>query len=127
MHEDASGSTVPETTKDRSVEDVHGAQSHPTVDPRPRTIGGDRMAGPLGVVISPFRPTSRIEGRGPHHHVEAARRWCTDQKWYMFCTGTWPGMVSLQSKIKSLSIGPFPYGLPVGPHPSLLGPSVSPT
>jgi len=30
---------------------------------------------PLGVVVLPFRPTSRIEGRGPHHHVEAARRW----------------------------------------------------
>jgi len=30
----------------------------------------------LGVVVSPFRPTSRIEGRGPHHHVEAAIRWC---------------------------------------------------
>jgi len=29
----------------------------------------------LGVVVSPFQPTSRIEGRGPHHHVEAARRW----------------------------------------------------
>jgi len=27
------------------------------------------MVGPLGVVVSPFRPSSRIEGRGPHHHV----------------------------------------------------------
>jgi len=34
------------------------------------------MVGPHGIVVSPFRPTSRIEGRGPHHHVEAARRWC---------------------------------------------------
>jgi len=32
-------------------------------------IGDDRMVGPLGVVASPFRPTSRIEGRGPHHYV----------------------------------------------------------
>jgi len=40
-----------------------------------QTIRGDWMVGPLGVVVSPFRPTSRIEG-GPHHHVEAARRWC---------------------------------------------------
>jgi len=31
----------------------------------------------LEVVVSPFRPTSRIEGREPHHHVEAARRWCS--------------------------------------------------
>jgi len=30
------------------------------------------MVGPLGIVVSPFRPTSQIEGRGPHHHVEAA-------------------------------------------------------
>jgi len=37
-------------------------------------LGGDRMVGPLGVVVSPFRPTSQIEGQGPHHHVEAARR-----------------------------------------------------
>jgi len=29
-----------------------------------QTIGGDRMVGPLGVVVLPFRPTSRIEGRG---------------------------------------------------------------
>jgi len=34
--------------------------------------------------------------------------------------------VSLPSKIMSLSIGPFPNGLPVGPYPSLLGPNVSP-
>jgi len=34
------------------------------------------MFGALGVVVSPFRPTSRIEGRGPRHHVEAVRRWC---------------------------------------------------
>jgi len=27
----------------------------------------------------------------------------------------------------SLSIGPFPNGFPVGPHPPLFGPSVSPT
>jgi len=40
-----------------------------------QTIGGDRMIGPLGVVVSLLRPTSRIEERGPHHHVEAARRW----------------------------------------------------
>jgi len=31
------------------------------------------MVGPLGVVVSPFRPTSQIEGRGPYHHDEAAR------------------------------------------------------
>jgi len=42
------------------------------------TIGGDRMVEPLGVVVLPFRPTSRIEGRKPHHHVEAARRWCSN-------------------------------------------------
>jgi len=42
-----------------------------------QTIGGDRMAGPLGVVVSPFRPTSWIEGRRPHHRVEAVRRWCS--------------------------------------------------
>jgi len=42
-----------------------------------QTVGGDRMVGPLGVVVSSFWPTSRIEGRGPHHHhVKAARRWC---------------------------------------------------
>jgi len=33
-----------------------------------------RKKGPLGIVVSLFRPTSRIEG-GPHHHVEAERRW----------------------------------------------------
>jgi len=38
------------------------------------TIGDDRIVGSLGIVVSPFRPTSRIEGRRPHHHVEAARR-----------------------------------------------------
>jgi len=42
-----------------------------------RRLGDDRIVGPLGVVVSPFRPTSRIKGRGPHHHVEAARRWCS--------------------------------------------------
>jgi len=36
-------------------------------------------------------------------------------------------MVLFPSKIISLSIGPFPNGLPIGPHPSLLGPSVPPT
>jgi len=36
-------------------------------------------------------------------------------------------MVSLPSKIMSLSIGSFPNGLPVGPHPSLLSLSLSPT
>jgi len=35
------------------------------------------MDWPLSVVVSPFRSTSRMEGRGPHHHVEAARRWCS--------------------------------------------------
>jgi len=35
------------------------------------------MVGFLGIVVSPFRPTSRIERRGPHYHVEAARRWCS--------------------------------------------------
>jgi len=35
------------------------------------------MVGPLEIVVSSFRPTSRIEGRGPHHHFEAARRWCS--------------------------------------------------
>jgi len=44
-----------------------------------QTIGGDRNVGPLGVVVSQFRPTFRIEGRGPHHHVEAARCWCSMQ------------------------------------------------
>jgi len=34
------------------------------------------MVGLLGVDDSPFRPTSRIEGWGLHHHVKAARRWC---------------------------------------------------
>jgi len=34
---------------------------------------------PRGVVL-PFRPTSRIEGRGPHHHVEAAKRWCSSER-----------------------------------------------
>jgi len=37
------------------------------------------MVGSLVVVVSPFRPTSRKEGRGPHHHVEAARRWCSQK------------------------------------------------
>jgi len=36
------------------------------------------MTGPLGVIVSPFRPTSWIKGWGPHHHVEAARHWCRD-------------------------------------------------
>jgi len=27
-----------------------------------QTIGGDRMVGPLGVIVSPFRPTSRKKG-----------------------------------------------------------------
>jgi len=35
---------------------------------------------------------------------------------WVLCTGTWPRMVSLPSKIMSLSIGPFPNGLPDGPH-----------
>jgi len=35
------------------------------------------MIGPLRVVVSVFRSTFRIEGRGPHHHVEEARRWCS--------------------------------------------------
>jgi len=43
-----------------------------------QTIGGDRMVGPLGLVVSPFQPTSRIEGRGPFHHVEAARHLILD-------------------------------------------------
>jgi len=38
------------------------------------------MVGPLGVLVSPYRRTPRIEGRGPHHHVETARRWCS---WHM--------------------------------------------
>jgi len=50
--------------------------AHGHSDVLPRRLGGDRMVGPLGVVVSQFRPTSQIEGRGPHHHVEAARRWC---------------------------------------------------
>jgi len=36
-------------------------------------------------------------------------------------------MVSFPSKIMSLLISPFPNGLPVGPHPSLFDPSVSPS
>jgi len=28
------------------------------------------------VVVSPFRPTSRIDGREQHYHVEVTRRWC---------------------------------------------------
>jgi len=28
------------------------------------------VTGLLGVVVSPFRPTSRIKGRGPHHHFD---------------------------------------------------------
>jgi len=28
---------------------------------------------PLEVVVSPFLPTSPIQGQGPHHHIEAAR------------------------------------------------------
>jgi len=43
------------------------------------------------------------------------------------CTGTWPGMVSLPSKIMPLLIGPFPNRFPVGPYPSLHGPNASPT
>jgi len=39
-----------------------------------RRLGGDWMVGPLGVLVSPFRPTYRIEGLGSRHHVEAARR-----------------------------------------------------
>jgi len=36
------------------------------------------MVGHLGEVVSSFRPIFRIEGRGPHHHVEVARRWCSN-------------------------------------------------
>jgi len=46
---------------------------------------------------------------------------------YLALLGTWPGMVSLPSKNMPLSIGPFPIGLPIGPHPPLHGPGISPT
>jgi len=41
-----------------------------------RRLGDDRMVWPLGVVVSAFRPTSWLEGRRPHHHDKAFRRWC---------------------------------------------------
>jgi len=56
------------------------------------------MVGPLGVVVSPFRPTFRIEGREPHHHVEAARRWCrTDSQSALILLSSVPAFLQPKS------------------------------
>jgi len=48
--------------KNQSVGQVNKATALVIPHNEFQTIGGDRMVGPLGVVISQFRPTSRERG-----------------------------------------------------------------